>query len=89
LLQFGQLTEVAISVLIMLYAPYQSFKAIKSISKTDDTKWLTFWVIYAGQYSARSFLQPLYNIRRKFILLQLPMQLLFFAHLYFKSTIVI
>jgi hypothetical protein len=48
-LQFGQLTEVAISVLIMLYAPYQSFKAIKSISKTDDTKWLTFWVIYAGQ----------------------------------------
>ncbi|XP_060062587.1 receptor expression-enhancing protein 5-like [Ylistrum balloti] len=30
-----------------LYPAYASIKAIESHSKDDDTKWLTYWVVYA------------------------------------------
>ncbi|KAG5187989.1 TB2/DP1, HVA22 family-domain-containing protein [Tribonema minus] len=44
---FAFVTEPATAVLVSVWAPYQSFKAIKSSSTADDTAWLTFWAIYA------------------------------------------
>ena len=34
-------------VTVLLYAGLKSFKAIKSENKEDDTKWLTFWLLYS------------------------------------------
>ncbi|GLI69129.1 hypothetical protein VaNZ11_013684 [Volvox africanus] len=31
----------------VVYPTYASLKAIQSVSKVDDTQWLTYWVIYA------------------------------------------
>jgi receptor expression-enhancing protein 5/6 len=30
-----------------LYPAYASIKAVESLQKDDDTKWLTYWVVYA------------------------------------------
>ena len=32
---------------VLLLAGYKSFKAIESPVKEDDTRWLTFWFVYA------------------------------------------
>jgi receptor expression-enhancing protein 5/6 len=34
---------------------YQSFKAIESSKKEDDTKWLTYWVVFAHFQLLESF----------------------------------
>mmetsp|Transcript_86977 Transcript_86977/g.174005 ORF Transcript_86977/g.174005 Transcript_86977/m.174005 type:complete len:158 (+) Transcript_86977:91-564(+) len=34
-------------LLIMFWAPYQSFKAVISEDPSDDTQWLTFWSVYS------------------------------------------
>ena len=36
-----------LQVTILLYAGLKSFKAIRSNDKDDDTKWLTFWLLFA------------------------------------------
>lgn len=40
--------DIAIHVLILLYAPYKSIKAVRSVDTSDDTAMLMFWVCYAG-----------------------------------------
>lgn len=36
-----------LEVTVLLYAGLKSFKAIKSDNKDDDTKWLTFWLLFS------------------------------------------
>lgn len=38
-----------------LYPAYSSIKAIESHNKDDDTKWLTYWVVYATFSMLESF----------------------------------
>jgi receptor expression-enhancing protein 5/6 len=38
-----------------LYPAYASIKAIESMEKDDDTKWLTYWVVYSVFHLAEFF----------------------------------
>uniref|UniRef100_A0A3Q3NKK4 Receptor expression-enhancing protein n=1 Tax=Mastacembelus armatus TaxID=205130 RepID=A0A3Q3NKK4_9TELE len=42
-----------------LYPAYVSIKAIESATKDDDTKWLTYWVVY-GVFSVAEFFADIF-----------------------------
>ncbi|KAF7701331.1 hypothetical protein HF521_002496 [Silurus meridionalis] len=42
-----------------VYPAYVSIKAIESIDKDDDTKWLTYWVVY-GVFSVAEFFADIF-----------------------------
>ncbi|MBN3284215.1 REEP5 protein, partial [Polyodon spathula] len=42
-----------------VYPAYVSIKAIESIAKDDDTKWLTYWVVY-GIFSVAEFFTDIF-----------------------------
>lgn len=42
-----------------LYPAYVSIKAIESATKDDDTKWLTYWVVY-GLFSVAEFFADIF-----------------------------
>ncbi|CAH0550560.1 unnamed protein product [Brassicogethes aeneus] len=46
-LVFGFAAQLVCNVVGFAYPAYISIKAIESSSKDDDTKWLTYWVVYA------------------------------------------
>jgi len=43
---------------------YYSLEALFSSSKTDDTQWLTYWVVYAGLTMAESLINAVYWFRK-------------------------
>nr|ACO08220.1 Receptor expression-enhancing protein 5 [Oncorhynchus mykiss] len=42
-----------------VYPAYISIKAIESVTKDDDTKWLTYWVVY-GVFSVAEFFADIF-----------------------------
>lgn len=46
-LVLGSAAQLLCNIISVLYPAYTSIKAIESSSKADDTKWLTYWVMYA------------------------------------------
>lgn len=44
---FGYAAQLLCNVISVVYPAYISIKAIESSTKADDTKWLTYWVLYA------------------------------------------
>ena len=57
-----------LEAVILLFCGFKSFKAIESKGEgTDDTKWLTFWLVYTVTSFAKAILDlvsiliPLYN----------------------------
>ncbi|KAI6217385.1 Receptor expression-enhancing protein [Aphelenchoides fujianensis] len=43
----GQFAQIIVNVVGFAYPAYQSVKAIRTPTTEDDTKWLTYWTVFA------------------------------------------
>lgn len=74
-LLIGYGTLLLSNVIGFLYPAYASIKAVESSGKDDDTKWLTYWVVFSFitliEFPAEIILQwiPYYSLIKVSLLL--------------------
>jgi len=52
------LAPLVVNIIAFLYPAYKSIKALESTNKEDDSKWLTYWVVY-GSFSVAEYFTDL------------------------------
>lgn len=90
---FGYGSSFLATFIGFIYPAYKSIKALETQDKSDDTKWLTYWVVFAAVSVVEAltdiffFWIPLYSLLKcaVFVFMMMPMNpngsLLIYEHL--------